>query len=85
VKSMMSICVRFSGGDAIADACVDACALATKLGCWVEFKFNDVQCMAAPHSDPVKLADAQQRVQDSDSRYKLVVAHSDDDIAGKSL
>lgn len=75
--SNLSITVTPTPGTHIKDAAVEACALATRLDIWVNFKFNGVDCNAEPHSDPEKLADAQQIMQDQKTQYKFAHAYSD--------
>lgn len=78
MSAIMIIEVKFTGGERITDACVEACCLATKLGCWVEFMFNDVRCSASPNSDPAQLAEIQQRAQNkSATGIQYVSVHSD--------
>lgn len=76
MSGCLSLSVKVSGGTPIEEACGEACALATRVGVWVHFKFNGVDCNAAPHSDPAELAITQQRVQDSKTRYPMAFAHS---------
>lgn len=47
----LSLKVEFTSGDIIANAFAEAVAIATKLDVCVEFKFNDVTCIAFPGGD----------------------------------
>lgn len=47
--------VKFVGGTDIEQAAREACELADRLGITIDFKFNDVRCMAHPDGDPLVL------------------------------
>ena len=76
MSSVLSISTKVTAGCPIDEATAEVCALATKLGIWVHFEFNGVDCNAAPHSDPKELAISQQRAQDSNTRYPMAFAHT---------
>lgn len=71
----MYIEAKFLGGEHIKTACADACALAAQLGCDVHFSFNEVTCMAFPHSSPADLEAAWHDAIASSSRYKMAAGH----------
>lgn len=70
----MHIEVNFLGGEPIRSACIEACALATRIGCDVHFKFNDVTCMAFMHSDPADLEASWEEVSKSKRPYKVATS-----------
>jgi hypothetical protein len=76
VNSCLTVKVEMSAGTHIDDAAVAAIDLATKLGCWVEFKFNDVECHAAPDSDPEVLAEQFHAASKPGTRYPMAFAHT---------
>lgn len=47
----ITLTVEITAGCHIRRAAEQAIALANKLGVWVRFKFNDVDCNVAPGSD----------------------------------
>lgn len=49
----MTIKVDFDAGQEILTAFADAIKLAKKLDCTVEFKFNDVLCVANEYGNPI--------------------------------
>lgn len=62
----ISIEVKMSPGTCIEDAAKEACDLATKVGVSIEFKFNDVLCVAQPNGNVSELV----------GKYYLVMAGS---------
>lgn len=82
MSSVLSITTKVTAGCPIDEATAEACALATKLGIWVHFEFNGVDCNAAPHSDPKELGISQQRSQDSNTRYPMAYAHTQEPNPG---
>lgn len=71
----MYIEAHFLGGEPIRDACAEACALAARLRCDVHFRFNDVTCMAFPHSYPEDLEAAWWEATESKSQHKIAAGH----------
>lgn len=57
------ITIDNTGGTDITNASEDAQRIADLLGIWVEFKFNDVKCYAAPGGSAEYLAQNQQHEQ----------------------
>jgi hypothetical protein len=76
LSSSMSITVEFQGGTSIQAAAAEAVALATKMGCWVHFKFNDVRCHVSPNSDPVTLVDGFREASKPGVKYPMAFAHT---------
>ena len=64
------------GGSEISKTCADAQRIADLLGVTVEFRFNDVLCMAVPGGDAVLLAERQQAEQSSGKARDMRFASS---------
>lgn len=78
----MYIEAHFLGGEPIRNACAEACALAARMGCDVHFKFNDVTCMAFPHSYPEDLEAAWKEASESKRTYKVAAGHARSQVNG---
>lgn len=48
---MLTINVEITPGEDITSAFADAIELAKKLNCWVNFKFNGVECATGPNGN----------------------------------
>jgi hypothetical protein len=71
----MYIKVEFHGGEPVARACRDACALANRIQCDVHFRFNDVYCMAIQGGDPAQLIDNFTEALQSSSSHPIATTH----------
>jgi hypothetical protein len=71
----MYIEAKVLGGEGIEDTCRRALALATRIGCDVHFKFNDVNCMAIQGHDPKDLIASWWEAVDSKTCHKIAVSH----------
>lgn len=78
----MYIEVHFMGGESIRNACAEACALAARLRCDIHFRFNDVLCMAFPHSYFEDLEAAWHEASESKSRHKIAAGHPRSQVNG---
>lgn len=74
-NSSLSLTVEVDPGTEIVNAFKDAIALPNKLKCTVEFKFNEVTCMANPGSDPESGASSYYEAIQSKRTYKIAVAN----------
>lgn len=73
-SSSLNLLVEVDPGSSIERASSDAMELANKLGLTVQFKFNDVLCMALPGGSAADLSTAYFEAQKSKSPYKHAVA-----------
>lgn len=71
---MLTIKVEASPGAHISDAFKEAIALADKLDCFVEFKFNDVTCIANPGGSYEKGEEAYSDSVTSGRSYKFAMS-----------
>lgn len=72
----MYLTVRFLAGESIESACDEACALATRIDCAIEFEFNGVTCVAHPRSYSALLVQRwQEAMMGSDSRVRMAVVN----------
>lgn len=71
----MYIEVNFLGGENIENACREALALASRIGCDVHFQFNEVTCMALQGHRPEDLQAAWWDVVNSKTRHKIAASH----------
>lgn len=74
--SSLSVTVEVDGGTPIQVAAVEAVELATRLGVWVCFKFNDVACSAAPMGDAEELVAGYHSAIKPDVSYPMAFAHT---------
>ena len=58
MKTQVSMKIEFNAGNSIENAFEDAIELANRVGCTMEFKFNDVTCLAYPGDNPKTGAEA---------------------------
>lgn len=63
--------VEVLGGSSIHDACKEACDLADRINVTVDFKFNDITCIAHPGIDAESLEKSWQVAVKSNSHYKF--------------
>ena len=52
-----SLSIEFHCGTKTETCCEEAIELANKMGCAVEFDYNDIRCHAWPGSDPLVFAE----------------------------
>lgn len=72
---MLTVHVEAMAGQDIAEAIEEMCVLASRLGCIVVAKLNDVHTMAKPGCDPRELFSQWEKVLgDNRIRYKCVCA-----------
>lgn len=75
-NNCMSIKVEMEPGATIENAAEQSCALATKLGCDIDFNFNGVHCVAQPNGDPKEMIGMFFLVLSSATSHKFAFAHS---------
>jgi hypothetical protein len=73
MKTSCSITLNFDPGNDITDAFEDAVTMANKLGCVIDFKFNDCTCIAYPNSDPKEGVDGYHF--SISSKYPIAISH----------
>lgn len=71
---MLTIKATAMGGDDVSETIEQMCVLASRLGCIVELKFNDVTMMAKPGCDPRDLHAKWEVESGAKSQYKIVCA-----------
>jgi hypothetical protein len=69
---VLSLKVDPMPGSDIAEACEELCILASRLGCIVEMKFNDVHVAAKPGADPIDLRQQWGEASNSKSAFKFI-------------
>jgi hypothetical protein len=67
----MTIKSEFDPGAEIEKSFIEAVRVATILQCIIEFKFNEVTCLAYPNSDPLLGASEYFRAIKSKDRFKM--------------
>lgn len=70
--SMITIKAELSPGTSIESAFKEARDVAIKLNCFIDFKFNDVHCVASPQTKIEHVVIMYDRVVKSKSDYKFM-------------
>ena len=72
----ISVKVDVLAGCDISRAAQQACELATKIGVNVEFKFNDVTCVAQPNAEFTDMVGEWYLMLNNGRQYKMAFARS---------
>ncbi len=66
-----SITIDFHVSTKTETCCEEAIELANRMGCVVEFPYNEIKCHAMPGSDPIKFADNIRTELAKDGKYRV--------------
>lgn len=82
-RSCLYLEMKVLAGTDIAEAAMEACALAFRLRTGVDFMFNGVRCMAHPGGDWQALVENWRAASDHGGQYPMANAYRREDIRGE--